>query len=89
MARTREEASSTALDDAIDRLMRENLVDRPYEPVAEHPRGGQAACEQGELHPREEGAEPTRTSPVPVEALGPVEVQESDTRAGSPEPPER
>ena len=87
--RTPEEASSPPIEAAVRRLVRQDLVDRPHEPIAELPCNGQASREQGELHPREEGTEPKGASPVPVETLGPVEVEEPDARAESPEPSQR
>ena len=69
--------------------MGEYLVDCPHEAVAEDPCGSQASRKQGELHPREQRAESRRTSFVSVKALGPVEVKEPHTRAGSPQPADR
>ena len=89
VAGTCEEASSAALKGAVERLVGKDLVDRPHEPVPQEPRRGQAGCENGELCPREEGTEPSGTPSEAVEALGPVEVEEADPRASSPEPLQR
>ena len=51
VAGTPEETSRTTVERAVDGFVRKDLVNRPYEAVAEEPCTGQAGSEERELRP--------------------------------------
>ena len=89
MAGPCEQSSRTPVEVAVRRLVREDLVNCPNESIVKGSRRPETCSEESELRPRKKATEPNRPSPVAVEALGPMEVEEADTRSRLPEPRQR
>jgi hypothetical protein len=86
MAHAGEDARPEPVQPAVDHLVREHLVDRPDDPVAEQPGEGQPRGQEGELHVGERAAQALRAAFMPPVGLRPVEVQHRDPAAAAPEP---